>query len=140
MCVIFLFLPLLSHSETYGENGYCKTDQHQELNKCLAHNLDLVQKQIDELSKVYRLELEQDGLDGFEDAQAQWEEYADSTCKLHSESAKRGSAGIMRLNSCKLYTREKRVIELGCMISYHMGDGNQYQHYCIEHFVTRNKK
>ena len=136
---LLLMISLGSHAETYDDDGYCQTDKYQEIKKCLRHNLDLAQKKIDDLSSIYIAELKNDGAEGFDEASTQWQEYVSSTCRLHSTSAGNGSVKPIRAMSCQLHAKERRIIELGCMISYHLGDGNKYQKYCGKYFDTRMK-
>lgn len=136
---LILLFSSVSYAETYDENGYCETDKYQELKKCLRHNIDLVQKELDRLSNVYAEELKKDGVEGIEEANREWQEYTSSMCSLHAKSAGSGSIKPIRSMSCQLHSNERRVLELGCLISYHLGDGSEYQRYCKAYFDTRSK-
>jgi len=131
---LIIFVASNSYAATYTDDGYCETKEYQELKMCLRHNMKLVDSKIESVTKEYKKVLDKKGLSKLENSRENWESYVSSTCSLHLESSKGGSITPIRSMSCRLNAGEKRLIELGCLLSYHKQDGNEYQKYCKVYF------
>lgn len=115
--ILVLVLSFLSFSSQAQIRDCNNLNTQIEINKCLASNLELKNKEIGNIYNKYLLKLNTEQKTALKESQRLWVQFKEKDCAFEVSPLKNGSMYSSTLSKCLINRTEKRISELKNMMN-----------------------